>query len=130
MVAKRSEEPDELLSVPEAARFLRMSTSTIWRWIRDGYLPSYRLGGRRVRIKRSDLEAKIVPWEPKRKGRLAAEDIEAFLTPMSDTATDPKTAISKALAFQEELLAKRGGRLYPSSADDINEAREERTASL
>jgi hypothetical protein len=106
-----------------------MSTSTIWRWIRDDYLPSYRLGGRRVRVKRSDLEAKIVPWEPRRKG-LATKEIDSYLTPMSDSAVDPDTAMATALAFQEKLLAGRGGRLFSSSADDINEAREERTADL
>ena len=129
MVAQPSSDADDLLTVPEAARLLKMSSSTIWRWIRDDYLTSYRLGGRKVRVRRKDVLDKIVPWEPRSKAR-SKESIESLLTPISDTATDPATAIAVALAFQEELLARRGGRLFPDSADDINEARAERTAAL
>ena len=52
------EEPPELLTVPEAARYLRVSPRTLDRWRRQGTgPPSLKLpaGGRRYR--RTDLDA-------------------------------------------------------------------------
>ena len=48
--------PPKMAGVEEASRFLGVSTATVWRLIRDGRLPSFRQGGRRL-ISRSALEA-------------------------------------------------------------------------
>ena len=48
-------------TVTEAARRLRVSPSTIWRWINDQRLPAYRVGRRSIRIKKDDLETIIQP---------------------------------------------------------------------
>src|SRR5581483_3158468 len=46
---------EEYLTVAEAAQALRISTSTIWRWINAGDVHAYRVGHKRVRIKASDV---------------------------------------------------------------------------
>ncbi|HLC29835.1 MAG TPA: helix-turn-helix domain-containing protein, partial [Dehalococcoidia bacterium] len=48
-------------SVTEAARALGVSPSTVWRWIEADKLRAYRVGPKRIRIKKEDLEAIIRP---------------------------------------------------------------------
>jgi excisionase family DNA binding protein len=48
-------------TVPEAARLLEVSPATLWRWIATRRLPAYRVGPRRIRVRREDLEALIRP---------------------------------------------------------------------
>lgn len=45
------------LTVEEVADFLRMNQQTVRNWIDRGELPAVRVGSRRVRVRRSDLEA-------------------------------------------------------------------------
>ena len=52
---------DEYVTVPEAATYLHVSQSTIWRWIAHGELRAYRIGHRYVRLKRVDVEGVIRP---------------------------------------------------------------------
>ena len=50
---------------------------------------------------------------------------------MSPTeAADQLAVIERARTLQERLLARRGGVLLPSSADELHELRDERSASL
>ena len=52
-----SEVPIEWLTVGEAARYLRVSKRTIYRWTRDGKLPAYLIGNHRNRrYRRDDLD--------------------------------------------------------------------------
>jgi excisionase family DNA binding protein len=46
---------DELLEVPQIARYLRVSDVTVYRWCREGRLPSLKLGNS-WRVRRSALE--------------------------------------------------------------------------
>lgn len=48
-------------TVPEAARLLEVSPATLWRWIAMRRLPAYRVGPRRIRVKREDLQALVRP---------------------------------------------------------------------
>lgn len=48
-------------TVPEVADLLALSPSTIWRWIKAGRLPAYRVGERAIRIKKADLELMVTP---------------------------------------------------------------------
>jgi excisionase family DNA binding protein len=48
--------PDEFLTVPEIAELLTLNPQTIRNWIGRGGLPAVRVGSRRVRIRRSDLD--------------------------------------------------------------------------
>jgi excisionase family DNA binding protein len=55
-VAERSELQEEsFLTVAEVAEMLKLNQQTVRNWIDQGSLPALRVG-RRVRIKRSDLE--------------------------------------------------------------------------
>lgn len=54
--AQQHPQADAVASLNDAALFLRCSYLTVLRAVQDGRLPSYRLG-RRVLVKRSDLEA-------------------------------------------------------------------------
>ncbi|WP_249019467.1 helix-turn-helix domain-containing protein [Conexibacter sp. S30A1] len=49
----------ELLTVDETAALLKVNAQTVRNWIDRGELPALRVGGRRVRIQRSVLEAFI-----------------------------------------------------------------------
>ena len=46
---------DELLTVAEVAELLKLNKQTVRNWIDAGYLKAFHVG-RRVRIRRSDLE--------------------------------------------------------------------------
>src|SRR5438128_1104686 len=52
---------EEYLTVAQTAAALRVNKSTIRRWIDQGILPAYRVGQRRVAIKRPDLARLIAP---------------------------------------------------------------------
>ncbi|HEY7063483.1 MAG TPA: PAS domain S-box protein [Chloroflexota bacterium] len=54
----------EYYSVAQAAARLGVSRVTIWRWIRAGQLPVWRLGQRTTRIKHEDLERLLVRGGP------------------------------------------------------------------
>ena len=59
------------LTVAEAAAELRVSRTTIWRWIGEGRLTAYRAGGRTVRIRREDLRAALAPVRRTQEEELA-----------------------------------------------------------
>ncbi len=48
--------PDELLTVKDVAGWLRLNPQTVRNWIDRGDLEAVRVGSRRVRIARSELE--------------------------------------------------------------------------
>ena len=54
-------EHQDYYTVSEAAAFLSVNPSTIWRWIKTGKLPAYRVGHKNIRIKKQDLAAVIQP---------------------------------------------------------------------
>ncbi len=56
-----SESDAEFYTVSEAARELRVSQATVWRWIEARRLPAYRVGPRRIRIRRRDLLSVVRP---------------------------------------------------------------------
>ena len=49
--------PDELLTVAEVAQTLRLNPQTVRNMIDRGEIPAIRVGSRRVRVERSDLDA-------------------------------------------------------------------------
>lgn len=67
----------EYYTVPEAARELSVSQATVWRWITSRRLPAYRVGPRRIRIRRQDLGSVIRPvGEPVGEREVIAVDKE------------------------------------------------------
>ena len=55
---------EEYVTVAEAATLLRVAPSTVRRWIREGDVPAYRIGRRRVALRRDDLANLITPARP------------------------------------------------------------------
>ena len=54
-------EEREFYTAAEAARELDVSRTTIWRWIGEGRLVAYRVGGRTLRIRREDVKRALRP---------------------------------------------------------------------
>lgn len=54
-------EPERLMSIREAAAYMGTSTRTITRLVVAGDLKAYRFGQRLIRLRRSDLDALLVP---------------------------------------------------------------------
>jgi excisionase family DNA binding protein len=125
-------EPERYLTVTRAAELLSVHPSTIRRWIDDGRLPAYRLGPKRIGIMAADLDALVTP-RSRRAGVESHMDDEERITirPLSDREQQQMfAAVEAARRHQEELLAKRGGRLFPDSTELIRRSREERTRDL
>ena len=54
----------EYRTVAEAADFLHVSRTTVWRWIRDGRLRAYRVGPRAIRVVDTDVEEQLREVRP------------------------------------------------------------------
>ena len=64
-------------SISQAAALFGVSRVTIWRWIRAGLLPVWRLGHRTVRIKSEDLERLLVQRSEAGSRSLDAGDVRS-----------------------------------------------------
>ena len=66
---------DEFLTVADIANRLKLNQQTIYNWIDRGQLPAVRVGARRVRVRRSDLDALLAAGETQaRSGSTMAKD--------------------------------------------------------
>lgn len=54
---------EDWLTIKEAAEILRLSEHTVRDQVRDGKIPSMKLGHRTVRVRRVDIEALLPPTE-------------------------------------------------------------------
>lgn len=123
---------EEYLTVAEAATLLRVAPSTIRRWIREGDLPAYRLGRRRVGLRRDDLSRLITPARP---GSVPVRD-ETDVGKIRNRKLTPEEkqrgleAMERIRKLNEEILARRGGEPFPDSLEIIHKMREERTREL
>lgn len=122
---------EDYLTVTEAAALLRMAPSTIRRWIREGELPAYRLGRRRVALRRTDLSLLISPVrtdEAQGDNDRDHGEIERIkgrkLSP--EEVAQGLAAMDRAERHAKELQARRGGQPFPDSVDTIREMRAER----
>ena len=58
----------DILSVPEACKFLRVHRNTLYKLIRDGELPAFRLmQGGRWRFRKRDLESWLEDCQARRR---------------------------------------------------------------
>jgi excisionase family DNA binding protein len=126
---RRDLQDNDLTSVREAARLLRVSESTIWRWIKEGSVPSYRVGRKRVYLKAAELARMVKPKQDRQKSDLERLSEMVHLVPMAPGRAR-KDAVERAAAFRAEMLAKRGGVPFPPAWIDINEMRDERSRDL
>ncbi len=123
---------EEYLTVAEAATLLRVAPSTVRRWIREGDVPAYRIGRRRVALKRDDLSNLITPARPSAETSGNVADVQQW-EPRRLTPEEQQNALEVMDRIQQranEILARRGGKLFPPSWITINEQRDERTRQL
>ncbi len=127
---------DDFCSVAEAAALLKVSHSTIWRWIAAGKLSAYRIGPRSIRIKREALQAVVQPARAtEEEGTAMKEDNPAHtpstLQPLSEEEVmRGLAALKQAQVLGERMLARRHGQPLPASWEEIRQARQERSERL
>lgn len=126
--AKKPHADEGLLSVAEAAELLRISQSTLWRWIKDARVPAYRVGPKRVWLKHADLGPLLNPRPVSRNGREVRGPHGRPLTPSQ--RAHRLAVIEDLRRFQARLLAERGGKPFEESWKIIDEMRQERTKQL
>jgi len=123
---------DDYVTVAEAATLLRVHPSTIRRWIRQGDVLAYRIGRRRLALKRVDLTKQISPV-------LAGEEIDGEMSSIKRLEIPLMTpeeqqrgfaAVESAKRLQAEFLERRGGEPFSPSWEIINELRDERSRQL
>jgi excisionase family DNA binding protein len=120
----------EYITVAEAARLLKVSPSTIGRWIQAGRIPAYRVGQRRVRIRKVDLSTVIRPIKEATGGKSVKEE-RLTVHPLTEKQRQQAlAAIAEAKRFQAELVARRGGEPFPPSWEILQELRDRRTRDL
>jgi excisionase family DNA binding protein len=136
---------DDFLTVAEAAAILRVAPSTIRRWIRAGQLPAYRLGSRRLALRRDDLDRMVAPFAYGANGvgtvgnADAADDAEAArqrAAKVDRRLTRQEiqrgfAALERVRRINAEIMTERGGEPFtPSSTEILYTLREERTRQL
>jgi excisionase family DNA binding protein len=95
----RSQESD-YYTVAQAAKVLEVSPSTIWRWIKTGKLPAYRVGQRNIRIKKADLPRIITPARAKEVSM--EKHPPALQPPTEEELVRRKRLVEQILAKSEE----------------------------
>lgn len=122
---------DEYVTVTEAAKLLNVSPSTIWRWIDQGTLAAYRIGHRRVCLKKTDLTSMITPARRQEKGAGLEQTERLSFPPLTRLEQERALeVIATVKKLQAEMLKRRGGKLFTPSHTVLDELREERTRAL
>src|SRR5438445_4224175 len=85
----------ELLTVPEAATFLRLKAATIRAWILHRRIPHVKLG-RRVYLRRSDLKALIAASIVSARGFISPSNPQSGRTAIPELVKQRLIAISPA----------------------------------
>lgn len=123
---------NEYVTVVEAAMLLRVAPSTAPRWIREGDVPAYRLGQRRIGLRRGDLDSLITPVRAGR-GRTSDEAEDEYVKTRRLTPEEQRRgleAMERMKTLSDKIVAERGGVPFSNSWELINEARDERARQL
>jgi excisionase family DNA binding protein len=121
------------ITIAEATDLIHVSRSTLWRWIDEGRLPAYRLGRRRVLVRRDDLRSLIAPrLEPQAASTSELEALKARLNRPRTVEEQARAlaALESARRFAAEMRERHGGALFSDSAEIIREMREDRSREL
>lgn len=103
---------NEFYTIPEIAKKLKVSPSTVWRWVKAKKLPAYRVGEKSVRVHERDVVKLLQPLH-----------VSSSKAPRKKKQ---ENLVLKVTALHEAILERRKGRLLPDSADDLAVLREER----
>lgn len=123
---------ERFVSVAAAAKLLGVHTATIRRWVDRGTLKAYRLGPRRLLLKREDLECLITPArvEPAMIAGMQQRDSTTLHPLTPEEKERALAAMEAARQLAAEIRARRGGKLFSPSWEIVNAARDERTREL
>lgn len=120
---------EQLMTVAEVAEFLRVAPSTVRRWVRDGAIPAFRIGGRRVGIRRSDLGAVVGPIaDAPRSPQAAPAYRRRKLSP--DEKARAWAVLDDLDRLRAEMLLERNGKPFLPAWELVTEIRDERTEQL
>jgi len=127
----------DFVSVNEAAKRLHVSHPTVWRWIKSGRLPAYRVGPKTIRVKLADLDRVVRP------ATVAREDMTSMTQPVPIDANSEHVPVltpgqreaalavlAEIDALQETMLEENGGVPFSSSIEIIRQMRQERSDAL
>jgi excisionase family DNA binding protein len=95
----RSQKSD-YYTVAQAAKVLDVSPSTIWRWIKAAKLPAYRVGPRKIRIKKEDLPIIITPARIKEVSM--EKQPTTFQPPTAEELARRKALVEQILQLREQ----------------------------
>jgi excisionase family DNA binding protein len=118
----------DYVSVPEAARLLAVSPSTVWRWIERGDLPAARIGRRRIKIRRTDIQQVVSPAKTTATfngQRMTVDQLRAQKSQQEAIERD-LTFLKDAAAFGDALAAKYPDLVSRPSWEIIRELRDRR----
>lgn len=121
---------EQLISVAEAAKLLQVSQSTLWRWIDSGKLPAYRIGLRRIRLKRADLQQLVSPARPENSGATASTQPQTGRRLSELEKRRALAALDVIEQHAKEIVAKRGIERFSDSTEILYELRDERSKQL
>ena len=123
---------EEYVSIAEAARLLGVHPTTIRRWMTEGSLAGYRVGHRRILLKRADLSRLITPARGTERQpppvRMKEGPIRARLT--EEEQREALEAMEAADRLRAEMAARYPGKVWISSDILLNEARDQRIREL
>lgn len=124
-------EANEILyTLKEASTRLRVAESTVWRWVDRGLIPAYRLPGRRIRLKKEDVEAAMKPVKAGEIPAAPPDHWREWVVYETGSGLPAETVIARAKALRARILRRRRGVPLPDSVEDIRQMREERSRQM
>ena len=120
---------DELMTVADAAAYLKLSKATIRRWIDRGELPAYRVGPRRVRLKRSDVEGVATPRRRDEPDAIVVEG-QVIRTKMTPEEAAHAAAWLERVTERAKKIRQEHGVFQPDGTEIIRRERLRRTWHL
>lgn len=120
---------EQLMTVTEVAEYLRVAPSTVRRWVRDGAIPAFRIGRRRVGIRRSDLGAVVESIADSPKPYQAAPAYRhRKLSP--DEKARALAVLDDLDRLRAEMVLERDGKPFLPAWELVDEIRDERAEQL
>jgi excisionase family DNA binding protein len=125
----------ELITVQETARLLKVTPTTVRRYITAGRLPAVKVG-RAVRVRKEAVETLLVPIAPrppaagaKQERGSGMKETERFVPPplTAEERARGLAAVERLTRLQDELLARRGGKPFSPAWELLEEARAQRS---
>jgi excisionase family DNA binding protein len=120
------------LTVSEAAALLKVHKSTIRRWIGQGDLPAYRIGRRRVALKRTDVARLVKPARVQRvdDSAMTKPDVAVIRRLSPEQQRQGLRALEELRRLHQRVYAELGDKPLTPSWEILAELRDERSRQL